>query len=125
MGVREQVRDLDLQRTGVDDLAQRRVGSQRQQVARDVEGAGLQRALVLLLLHVGGLGGDADEVLRHVRRERVIFCKKTIQRLAVEIAGFVVGPKVGGVVAALLEILIAGGALLAVPALLVGQFDGG
>ena len=51
VGMRKQVRDLVLERAGVDDLAQRGVGRQRQQVAGDVEGAGPQRALVGLLLH--------------------------------------------------------------------------
>ena len=53
-GVREQAGDLGFEGAGVDDLAERCVGSQGEQVAGDVEGAGLQRALVGLGLHLCG-----------------------------------------------------------------------
>ncbi len=125
MRVRKQVRHLRLQRARVHDFAERSVRSERQQVARNVEGPGLKSALVGFLLHVGRLGRDADQVLRHVGGERVVLGEKKIQSFAVELAGYVVGAELGRVVAAPLEILVAGGALLAVPSLFVGQFDGG
>ena len=76
-----------------------------------------------LLLHLGRLGRDVDQVLRHVRRECFVLRKKKIQCLAVELSRLVVGAEVGNVVAALLKILIARRALLTVPALFVGQFN--
>src|SRR5713101_9630211 len=62
-------------------------------------------------------------MLRHVRRESFVLGKKKIQRLAIEFACLVVGTEVWDVVAALLEILIACGALLPIPALLVSQLN--
>ena len=47
-GVGKQPRYLGLERASADDLAQGGIGGQRQQVAREIEGAGLQRALVAL-----------------------------------------------------------------------------
>ena len=47
----EQARDLRLQRAGIDDLSKRSIRGKRQKVACDVEGAGLERALVDLRFH--------------------------------------------------------------------------
>ncbi len=121
--MREQMRHLRLKGPRIDDLPQRSIRSQRQQVARDVKRARLQRAFVRFLLHLGRLRGDADQVLRHVRREPLILGKKKIQRFAIELAGFVIGAEVGRVVATLFEVLIARRALLPIPALFVSQLD--
>ena len=65
MGMREQMRDLRFQRAGVDDFSQRRIGGQWQEIARNVECPRPQRALVRILLHVGGLGCDPPQILKH------------------------------------------------------------
>ena len=61
----EQARDLGLERAGVDDLAERGVGCERQQVAGDVEGAGLQGALVGFGLHRLGLRDGGLQGFEH------------------------------------------------------------
>ena len=58
-----------------------------------------------------------------MRRERFVFAKRNSNRFAIKIARLLVGPEIRGEVAALLEILIAGRAFLAVPALLVCDLD--
>src|SRR5580658_9146503 len=115
--------DLSFKSPRVDDLPQRSIRSQRQQVARDVKGPRLQRALVRFLLHLGRLGRDADQVLRHMRRERLVLGEEKIKRLTIERASFAVGAELRRVIAAFFEVLIAGRTLLPVPALLVGQLD--
>ena len=72
MRVRQQMRNLRLQSARIDDLAQRSVRRQRQQIPRDIEGPRLQRALVRILLHLGRLRRDADQILSHVRRKRFV-----------------------------------------------------
>ena len=68
----EQAGDLRLEGAGVDDLAERGVGGERQQVAGDVEGAGLEGAVVGLVLHGGGLGDGALEGLQHAGADGVV-----------------------------------------------------
>ena len=60
-GMGEQAGDLCLEGAGVDDLAQRGVGGQRQQVAGNVEGAGLEGALEGLGLEGVGAGNAVRE----------------------------------------------------------------
>ena len=55
-GMREEAGDLRFERAGVDDLAEGGVGGERQQVAGDVEGAGLEGAVVGFGLHRLGAG---------------------------------------------------------------------
>src|SRR5712691_1974116 len=62
-------------------------------------------------------------MLRHVRRKSFVLGKEKIQRLAVELAGFVVGAEVGDVISALLEVLITSRTLLPIPSLLVSQLN--
>ena len=68
----EQARDLRLQRAGVDDLAERGVRRQRQQIAGHVEGAGLQRALVGLGLHLFGPRDGGLQGLEHAGADVVV-----------------------------------------------------
>ena len=56
--------------------------------------------------------------------ERFVFGEQVFNRLTIEIPRLLIVAKIGGEVAALFEILIAGGAFLAVPALFVGDRDG-
>ena len=58
-GVGEQAGDLGFEGAGVDDLAERGVGGQREQVAGHVKGAGLEGALVGFRLQSLGTGDAA------------------------------------------------------------------
>ena len=118
VSVREQVRDLVLQRPRIHDLAQRGVGGQGQEVAREVEGARAQRALVDLRLHLRGPWRALLQIAEHPLGGALVLGEQELDGFAVEPPRFFVVAEIGGVVAALLEVLIAGGALLAVPALL-------
>ena len=121
--VREQVGNLRFQRACVDDFTKRRIGSQRKHVTRNVERSGPQSAVVCFLLHLRGLCFDAAQILKHLLRERFIFGKQVCYGLPVQISCLAVIAEIGRVVAALLEILVAGRAFLAIPALLVGDGD--
>ena len=79
--MRKQVRHLVFERARVDDLTQRSVGRERQQVAGNIEGAGPQRALVGLLLHLVGLGRDAGQVQEHAVRQSFVFREQGIDRV--------------------------------------------
>ena len=83
MGMREQMRNLALQSSCVDDLSQGRVGRQRQQVTRDVERPGPQRALVSVLLHLSRLRGYSHQVMKHLLRKRFVLRKKVTDRVLV------------------------------------------
>src|ERR1035437_6154573 len=87
MRLREQVGDLAFQRAGVDDLSQGSVGRERQQIARDVEGAGPQRALVSIRLHFGGTGRDAGEIFERPLRNSFVSCKQALDGFAIERPG--------------------------------------
>ena len=119
------MRHLRLQRARVDDFSQRRVRRQRQKVTRNIESAGAQRPLVGILLHVSGFRRNPAEILKHGLGKPLVVDQQLIERLPVERAGGNVIAKIRSVVAALAEVLIASGALLAIPTLLVGDNDRG
>ena len=125
IGTRQQARDLRFERAGVDDLAERGVGRQRQQVAGYVEGACLQSPVVALLLHLRGLCNLRLQRLEHALGEFVIRRKQSFNRFAVELGCVAVRAEVGHVPAALFEILVPCRPLLSVPSLLVDERDGG
>src|ERR1035437_6205929 len=87
MWLREEVGDLVFQRAGVDDLPERGVSGERQQIARDVEGAGAQNALVSVRLHFGGLGRDAGEIFERPLRNFFIGRKQGLDGFAIESPG--------------------------------------
>ena len=68
----EQAGDLVFEGAGADDLAERGVGGERQQVAGDVEGAGLEGAGVGGVVHAGGLGDGGFEGFEHVGADFVV-----------------------------------------------------
>ena len=105
--VRQQARDLRLQRARIDDLAEGSVGGQRQQIARYVEGAGAQGALVRLLLHVDGTRRAFLQVAEHARRDSLILGEKVLNRVAEERARDAAAAEIGHVVVRMGKILIA------------------
>src|SRR5208282_123232 len=135
MRLRKQVGDLAFQRAGVDDFPERSVGGERQQIARDVESAGAQSALVCLRLHFGGTRGDADEIFERSLRNFFVGCEQGLDGFAIQSPGRsarggtvfreIVILESRRIVTALPEVLIAGRTLLAIPALLVGNNNGG
>src|ERR1039458_969411 len=104
--VRQQSRHLRLQSACADDLAQRSVGRQRQQVTRKVESAGAQSALVGVLLHFNRLGRALPQIAEHLVGEMPIFGEEQVHGLAVESPRPGIFRKVGNKVSALLEVLI-------------------
>jgi hypothetical protein len=124
MRLRKQVRYLGFQSAGIDDLPQRCVGRERQQVAGNVEGAGSQGALVGVRLHVAGARSDAGEIFKGRPRDFFVGGEEGVDGVAIQGArGGVLETR--SMVSTLFEILVAGGPLLAVPALLVRDHDGG
>ncbi len=123
----EQAGDLGFEGAGVDDLAERGVGGEREQVAGEVEGAGLEGAGVGLVLHPGGLGDGALEGVEHPGADGVVGGEEGFDGggVAGGPGGCVRAGELGRVPAGLAEVLVAGGALLAVPALFVDQRDRG
>src|SRR5262249_41165172 len=121
MGVGQESRDLCLKSSRVHDLSERRVSGQRQQVARDVEGTSFKRAIVLSLVHIGRLGCTVSEVAEHTFRETLVLADKKAASLVIKIFAGVVAAEIGGIKAALAEILIARGTFLTVPTLLVDE----
>ncbi len=73
VGVRQEPRNLVLQRACADNLAQRSVGRQRQQIAREIESTGAQGALVGLLLHLLRLGRAVPQIAEHFLGEVPVF----------------------------------------------------
>ena len=124
-GMREQPRNLRFQGARVHDLAQGRVGRERQQVARHVEGPRLQGAVVGLRLHRLGAGDALAQGFVDGGGGALVGGEKVVDRIAVEFGGRGIGAEFGKVPAGFLEVLIARGALLPVPALLIHQHDGG
>ena len=123
MGVRQQVRHLVLQGARIDDFAQRRIRRQRQQVAGDIESPRLERSFIRVLFHVGGLGSNVDQVLRHVQRKRVVLGKQEVHSLPIQLPPLIIRSEIRCVVPALAKVLITRRPLLPIPALLVGQFN--
>src|SRR5690242_7706621 len=105
MGVREETRDLRLQRACVYDLPERSVRREWQQIARDVEGASAQSALIRLLRHLGRLRYLSRQIARHLVGEMLVLRKEELQSLNVELA-VLFTRELGNVEAALFEILI-------------------
>ncbi len=68
----EQAGDLRFERAGIDDLAERGIRGKRQKVASDVEGAGLEGALVGLGLHGLGLRDSGLERGEHAGADLVV-----------------------------------------------------
>src|SRR5208283_4072924 len=89
------------------------------------EGAGTQRALVCVRLHFGGTGRDAGEIFERPLRNCFVSREQRLDGLAIKSLRGSVTLKTGRVVTAFPEVLIASRALLAIPALLVGDHDGG
>ena len=128
-GVGEQAGDLGFKGAGVDDLAEGGVGGQREQVAGYIEGAGLEGALVGFRLEGFRTGNAAAEGLKDGRGGALVGGEKVVDGLGVEVGGgggnYGVLAEIGEIPAGFEEVLVAGGALLAVPALLVDEDDGG
>ena len=103
----QQACDLAFQGARVNDLAQRSIRCQRQQISRDVEGTRPHSALVGFLLHVRWPGGDFRQITKHRVRVLFVFGKETVNRLLVESACRLVTAEIRRVVAAFLEILVA------------------
>src|SRR5215475_11186669 len=122
---REQARNLGFQRAGVDDLPQRRVGGQREQITRVVERPGTKRARISIFRHAFGPRYLCGVEAQHLLRERLILREKKIHSRAVLATAHVVRAEIGNIVATLFEVLVARGALLAIPALLVDEYDRG
>src|ERR1019366_837356 len=112
-------------RARADNLAQRSVGRQRQKVPRKVERAGAQDALVEVRLHLNRPGYAVPQIAEHLLREVTIFGEQEVDGLAVQGARAGILRKIGNKISALLEILIAGGAFLSVPAWFVDDYGGG
>jgi len=118
----EQSRHLGFERPRIHNLAQRGVGRERQQVARCIERASLQGPRVGIFFHLIGTRDYPLERLKHAGTEFVVGGEEALDGLGV--VGAVVAVEVRGVPAGAAEVLVAGGALLAIPARLVHQRDG-
>ncbi len=119
MRVRKQARHLRLQGARTDNLAQRSVGRKRQQITRKVERPGAQGSLVSFLLHLLRFRRAALEIAEHRFGEVAVFAKNLVDSIDIKLAGVGVVVKIGNVVAAFLEVLIAGRSLLSIPSRLV------
>jgi hypothetical protein len=85
--VRKQARNLSFEGAGVDDLPERGVGGQRQQVAGDVEGTRLESALVGLGFHRLGAGDPFAKRIEHGGSGALIRGEKILGGLAVQLCG--------------------------------------
>ena len=124
-GVGEEARNLGFKGAGVDDLSERGVGGKGEQIAGYVEGAGFEGAVVGVGLHFGGAGDAGLEGFVDGGGGGAVGGEEVLHGLGVEGFGGGVGSEVGEVPAGFEEVLVAGGALLAVPALFVDEDDGG
>ncbi len=125
MRLREQMGNLGFEGARVDDLSERRVGRERQKIARNIEGAGAQRALVRVRLHFNGTWSNAGEIFEGPLRNFFVGGEQAGDGFAIETRRRSIALKARSVVTALPEVLIASRALLSVPALLVGYGDSG
>ena len=124
MWLRQEAGDLRFQGARVDDFSQRSVRGQRQQVAGTIEGSGAQGAVVGVLLHFFRLGNLGAEQFDRTAGNFVIAGEERFNLLRIKLPRLDVGAECRQIPATLFEILIAGGAFLAVPALLIHQHDG-
>ena len=106
-------------------MAKRRVGGQRQQVAGHVEGAGAERALVGLGLQRLGARDAAAQQFKNRGGNALVGAEKILDGLGVKLRRSGVFSKTRKIPAGFEEVLVARGALLAVPARLVDEHDGG
>ncbi len=90
----EQAGDLGFEGAGVDDLAERGVGGEGEEVAGDVEGAGLEGAVVGVRLHRVGRGMALGEGVEHVLAEVLVGGEEGLDGGGV---GGGLGPSVAGV----------------------------
>ena len=123
-GMRKQTGHLRLEGARVDDLAEGGIGGQRQQVSCHIEGPRLEGAVVGFGLHLLGTDDALAEGFVNCGGGALVGREKAPDGVAVKVGGGGVGAEVREVPAGFLEVLIAGGAFLAVPALLVDQYDG-
>ena len=108
MRIGKQPRDLSFKGAGIHYLAKGSVGREGQQIARDVKGSGLQRALERVLLHLGRPRGPGFQVGKHGRGGRVVFSEEWLDGGGkVRLSGRE-GGKVGEIPTAFTKILIAG-----------------
>ncbi len=121
-GAGEEAGDLGFEGSSVDDLAERGIGGEREEVAGDIEGAGLEGAIVGVGLHGVGAREGGFESFEHPGAGVLVGGEEGFYGGGVGGGG---GAEVGSKPAGLLEVLITGGALLTVPALLVDELDGG
>ncbi len=120
--VRQQSRHLRLQGARADDLSERGVRRQRQQISRKVKGASPQSSFVGLLLHFIRPRRQLPQIPKHLVGEVTIFGEEQVNSLAVEGTRANIPAKIGNKVSTLLEVLIAGGTFLSVPAGLVDGY---
>src|ERR1700729_3136552 len=123
--------DLSFQRARIDDLPERSIRGQRQQITRNVKSACAQRPFVGFGFHVRGTRRDAGEILEGLLRALLVAREQGPNRLVIEGARRCARKAAAGarnlevrrVVSALLEVLVTRRPLLAVPALLVDNDD--
>ncbi len=129
-GAGEQTSDLGFEGAGVDDLAERGVGGEREQVAGNVKGACLEGARIGLVREGLGLGDAHLERLEDGGGGFSVGGEKAINGARVKLlcrarSWLGIRAEIGLIAAGFLEVLVARGALLAVPALLVDEDNGG
>ena len=83
-GVREQAGDLSFERAGADDLPERGVCGEGQQVPGDVEGAGTESALVGLGLEAFGVRDTAAEQIENGGTGALVGREEVLNRAGVE-----------------------------------------
>ena len=123
--VRQKARDLDFKGAGADDLAEGSVGGEGKQVASDVKGAGAEGAFVRLRLEAVRGRDAAMEQIEDGGADALVRSEKAADGFGIELGGGSVSTEAGSIKAGFEEILVAGGAFLAVPARLVDEDDGG
>ncbi len=124
-GMREQAGDLGFKSAGADDLAERGVGGEREQVAGDVEGAGAEGALVGFGLEAFRACDALAEQIEDGGADALVGGEEAVDGLGIELGRSGICSEIREIPAGFEEILIAGGAFLAVPAGLVDEDNGG
>ena len=119
----EEAGDLGFEGAGIDDLPEGGIGGEGEEVAGGIEGSCLEGALVGFGLHGLGAGDRMLQGFEHTGADAVVGGEGLLDGLGVEGRG---GFRRGrGEPAGAAEVLVASGALLTVPALLVDQGNGG